>query len=209
MAATHTPPRSRPAGTRKPVAPTCPSPRRFTVAEYYKMARAGILRPDERVELLDGEIFTMAPIGSGHAATVAYLSRWFDRRVEDRAVVWTQSPVRLDTGAQPEPDIALLRFRPDLYAGALPGVDDVLLLIEVADTSFPFDRTKKLAAYARAGIPEVWLFNLRRTQTHVFHNPQGATYREHTVLGRAGRLAPAAFPDLALDLAELFDTLKP
>ena len=185
-----------------------PARRRFTVDEYYEMAKAGILRADERVELLDGEIYCMSPIGSLHAATVAFVSRWFDRRVGDRAIMWIQNPVRLHSGAEPEPDIVLLRYRPDHYAAGHPGPEDVLLLIEVADTSFAFDRDTKLPEYARAGIPEVWLFNLPRAQAHIYRQPQDGQYSRQETVGRDGRLTPTAFPDLTLPLAELFDTIK-
>lgn len=119
--------RERGAQARASKAGALPARRRFTVDEYYRMAEAGILDRDERVELLEGEIYQMAPIGSGHAECLRILTEWFVSRLIGRAVVSVQSPVRLSSGAEPEPDLALLRRRPEGYAQAHPGPDDVLL----------------------------------------------------------------------------------
>ncbi len=127
--------------------------RPFTVAEYHRMAEAGVLGEDDRVELLEGEIVQMTPIGSRHAACVARLTHLFVDRLQGRAQVNVQNPVHLSERSEPQPDLALLRPRPDFYARAHPGPADVLLLVEVAETSSDVDWTVKIPLYAGAGVP--------------------------------------------------------
>jgi len=179
-----------------------PQRRRFTVDEYYRMAAAGILQADERVELPDGEI-QLAPIGGRHAACVNFLAEWFIRRLADRVWVSIHNPIRLSSGSEPEPEIALLRPRPDRYARGHPGPDAVLLLIEVADTSLRHDRQTKLPLYASAGIPEVWIVDLERERVLVYRTPHAGSYQHVATVARDGVLSPEAFPDLALRVDEL------
>jgi Uma2 family endonuclease len=134
--------------------------RLFTVAEYHKMAEAGILSEDDRVELLEGEIVAMSPIGSRHAGLVNRLNRLFSQRAGDQVVVSVQNPVRLGGYSEPQPDLALLRPRADFYTSSHPGPEDVLLAVEVAETSAAVDREVKVPLYARFGVPEVWLVDL-------------------------------------------------
>jgi Uma2 family endonuclease len=172
--------------------------RRFTVGEYYRMAEAGILRPDERVELIEGEIITMAAIGSRHSATVMRLTRVFSREIGDRTLVLVQGPVRLSDLSEPEPDVALLRPRPDDYASAHPGPDDVLLIVEVADTTVAFDRGTKVRLYAAAGIPEYWIVDLAGDRIEVYREPGAVGYRDVSRLRRDDTLSAAAFPELQI-----------
>lgn len=172
--------------------------RRFSVDEYYRLAETGILHPDERVELVDGEIVVMSAIGSAHAWCVRRLNRWFSTRVGDRALVSAQNPVRLSPYSEPEPDLALLQPRPDEYRAAHPGPEDVLLLIEVSDTTLRYDREVKLPLYAAAGIPEVWIVDLPRRRVEVYREPRGDTYQSAAVYEPGAVLSPAAFPDLHL-----------
>ncbi|MBV9790991.1 MAG: Uma2 family endonuclease [Chloroflexi bacterium] len=151
--------------------------RQFNVAEYHRMAEVGILCEDDRVELLDGEIWQMSPIGSRHAACVDRLNRLLSRRAEDDTIVRVQSPIQLDDYSEPQPDLALLRMQPDFYAEALPTAGDVLLMIEVADTSLEYDRRLKLPRYAQAGIPEVWLVDLNEHSVRVYTQPFEDGYR--------------------------------
>ena len=169
--------------------------RRFTVGEYYRMAEAGILRPGERVELIEGEIITMAAIGSRHAAVVTRLQRRFERALGDRALVRVQNPVRLSDLSEPEPDVALLRPHADYYASAHPGPADVLLMIEVAETTLAFDRGTKLPLYAIAGIPEYWIVDLGGDRIEVYREPGATGYSDVRRLGRDDTLRVAAFPD--------------
>ncbi len=150
--------------------------RQFTVTEYQRMAETGILGEDDRVELIDGEIFEMSPIGSRHIACVNRLTAIMSRQVGQTIIVSVQNPVQLTDYSQPQPDVALLRARPDFYAQALPTPSDVLLVIEVADTSLEYDRDVKVPHYAQAGIPEVWLLDLQNETVTVYTQPEQSGY---------------------------------
>jgi Uma2 family endonuclease len=151
-----------------------PAPYRFTVGEYYQMAESGIFNEDDRVELLEGEIVEMAPIGSRHAASVRRISRSFFEHLSGKATVSVQNPVRLNEQSEPQPDVVLLRHRPDYYAGGHPGPEDILLLVEVGDTTAAWDRERKLPLYAAAGVREVWLVDLPAGTVEVCRRPEGA-----------------------------------
>ena len=177
--------------------------RRFTVDEYECMSRAGILHEDERVELIDGEVIEMPPIGPGHAGDTKQLNQLFSSRLGTRAIVGVQDPIRLPPGAEPEPDIALLRPRQDFYRTAHPGPDDVLLIVEVAETSLAYDRDVKVPMYAAAGIPEVWVVDVAGGRVLVFREPQADGFRQMTVVESGGVLTPTAFPDLVIRVDEI------
>jgi Uma2 family endonuclease len=179
------------------------SRRRFTVDEYRRMLESGILAEDDRVELINGEIVEMAPIGSRHAACVKRLNNLFSRQVGDRAVVGVQDPVRLDEYSEPQPDLTLLRPRPDYYAGGHPGPEDVLLVVEVAETSAEYDRQIKVPLYARAGIREVWLVDLAASAVEVYREPTPEGYRQVRRFGRGETLSPEALPDINLALDDI------
>lgn len=180
-----------------------PAPRRFTVDEYYQMAAAGILTEDDRVELIEGQIVEMSPTGSRHAATVRRVTGLFYGRVGGRALVLVQDPVRLSPGSEPEPDVALVRPRPDLYVEAHPGPADILLVVEVADSSAAFDRSVKARVYAGARLPELWLVDLGRDYVAVLRQPVDGEYRTIQVYRRGERIAPAALPDLDFAVEQL------
>lgn len=187
-------------------AETFPVRHRWTVSEFQRMGETGFLGPEARLELLEGELFEMAPIGSFHAGTVNILNRLFMRLVADTAVVDCQNPVVLDDHSEPQPDIALLRPRPDYYLKAHPRAEDVLLLIEVSDSTARFDRKTKVPLYARHGIPEVWLVvGPQRRHIEVYRDPQpdrgGYQTRLHV---REGALAPLLLPEAEIQLCELF-----
>ncbi len=175
----------------------------FTVEAYDEMVARGILVPDDRAELLAGEIVKKLTIGSRHAAAVRRLNRVFTRSLGDRAVVSAQCPVRLPPDSEPEPDIALLEPRDDLYAFAHPSARDVLLLVEVADSSLDLDRTLKLPLYAAAGIPETWLIDLTSNAIEAYTQPRDGAYSNVRSLRSNDAIAPFAFPDLALRVADL------
>jgi len=177
---------------------------RLNVDEYHRMAEAGILGPDARVELIEGEIIDMAPIGSRHAATVSRLAHLLHQRIGQQAIVWTQNPIRLDEYSEPEPDLALLRPRDDFYATAHPGPGDVLLVVEVADSSLRYDREIKIPLYARHGIPEAWLLDLENERFLRFLEPGPDGYRtEEDVTGMA-RIHPIHLPEVEVDLPPFF-----
>lgn len=175
----------------------------FTVEEYHRMAAAGILSEDDRVELIEGEIVEMTPIGSRHASCAIRLNQLFSQRLGQRALVSVQNPIRLGERSEPQPDLALLRPRPDFYAQAHPEPRDVLLLVEVAETSGAYDREVKLPLYARAGIAEVWLVDLEHAGIEVYRQPGPQGYQFVQRVGPEARLAPQTFPDLALAVAEI------
>lgn len=165
------------------------------------MAQAGILTEEDRVELLEGEILAMSPIGSRHAACVKRLIRLFDRSVGDRAIVAAQDPIQLAEHSEPQPDLVVLKPRADFYSQAHPGPSDILLLIEVSETSADTDRDVKLPLYARSGILEVWLVTLADERVEIYRQPSPGGYRECVTVRRGDHLSPQALPsvDLAVD----------
>ena len=175
-----------------------PAARRFNVDEYHRMAAAGILTEDDPVELIEGEIVEMPPMGSIHAARVSRLNRLLSSKVGDLVDARVRLPVRLDDHSEPEPDLALVQLRADFYAAAHPGPDDMLLVIEVADTTARYDRTIKGALYARAGIPEYWLVDLQRGHVEVRREPTGGRYRAVQVFRRGEQLRSEALPGLEI-----------
>ncbi len=177
--------------------------RRFTVDEYHKMGQVGILGEDDRLELLEGEIVEMAPIGSRHQAAVDRLTELFSSSVTGRALVRVQGPVRLDRVSEPQPDIALLRRREDFYQSAHPGPGDVLLLVEVSDTYIDYVREVKIPLYARHAIAEVWLVGLEAGVVEVYRNPTDQGYQDVSESGRGQGLSPVAFPGLEVAVEEI------
>ena len=177
--------------------------RRFTVDEYYRMADAGIFSEDDRVELIDGEIVQMGPIGENHAGHVDRLTWLFSRRAGDGAIVRVQNPVRLSEYSEPQPDMTLLHPRPDFYTSTHPGSRDVLLLVEVADTTAEYDRSIKVPLYARHRVWEVWVIDLQRDRVEIYRDPAPNGYREIRVARRGDRLTPLALPDVALSVDDI------
>lgn len=178
--------------------------RRFTVDEYHRMGETGILPEDSRIELICGDIVLREPIGAYHAGTVGRLTRLFTSRLGDRAIVFVQNPVQFaqeDTELQP--DVTLLRPRDDFYTSRHPEAADVLLLIEVADTTLRLDRRVKIPLYARVGVSEVWLLDLTTQRLEVCREPLGDRYGSVRILGRDQRVSPDAFPDVSVNVADL------
>lgn len=175
--------------------------RLFTVAEYEQMAQAGIFREDDRLELIDGEIFEMSPIGSRHAACVRRLQHLLARVSGDRALVDTQNPVILNDASEPLPDVVVLQNRSDLYAARHPRPNDIFLVVEVADTSLSYDQEVKIPAYARSNIPEVWVVDLNSASVHIYRTPTAAGYQAHTRVQSDTTLAPHAFSECTLPVA--------
>ena len=178
---------------------SAPARRRFTVAEYYAMADAGILSENDRVELLDGDLIIMPPIGNWHGGSVKLFANTFPPALQGRAIIAVQDPVQLDEHSEPQPDFMLLQWRDDFYRNGHPGPADVLLLIEVADSSVEFDRTVKLVAYARAGIPEVWIVARPERRIEAYTEPAGNEYAAVRYFGPGETVFPQAFPDIALE----------
>lgn len=167
------------------------------------MGDTGVLAPEARVELLDGQIIDMMPIGPFHGGVSKRLIRLFTRLSRDRWVVAAQDPVRLDDHSEPQPDLMLLRPVSDDYTQRHPGPDDVLLLVEVSDSTLTYDRTRKLPAYGRAGIQEVWLVNLPEQIIEVYREPHYVGYATKQVLRVGDEARLQAFPDVAIEVQSL------
>ena len=168
------------------------------------MAEVGILAPDARVELIDGEIIDMAPPGSSHAGTVDYLLDVLGTAIKGKATVRVQNPVRLSQYSEPQPDLALLRPRADFYRADHPRAQDVLLIVEVAASSLRFDRRKKVPLYARHAVPEVWLVDLGRERLVRYRSPERGTYSLIDEPDMHVSLAVGALERVAIDLRRLF-----
>jgi Uma2 family endonuclease len=165
-----------------------PERHRFTVEEYHRMASAGLLGEDDRVELVEGEIIDMAPIGSRHNACVARLTRLLVGRLGERAIVFVQSSVRISDLSEPEPDIAVLVPRDDFYAGAHPGPTAILLVVEVADATVGWDRSVKIPMYGRAGVAEAWVVDLTTETVEIWTEPGPDGYAATRRAGRGDEL---------------------
>ena len=172
----------------------------FTVADFARMVKAGILAEDDRVELIDGEVRAMSPIGPRHAAIVNRLNALLSRQLADRAIISVQKPIQLTDYTEPQPDIAVLRLREDFYAYALPLPDDILFVVEVAETSLEYDREEKLPHYAQMEIPEVWLIDVERETVTQYTHPDGTRYVLEQTLERGRRLISDAMSLLQLSV---------
>ena len=177
--------------------------RLFTIEEYHRMAEAGILHEDDRVELIEGKIIQMAAIGSRHAACVKRLVKLLVREIGDSGVVGAQDPIILPDSSEPEPDVTVLRPRDDFYAAGHPIPEDVLLLIEVSDTSLEYDREIKLPLYARAGIPEVWIVNLAGSDILTYSRPESGSYEEVNLARHGDRISSQVLPALLVSVGDI------
>lgn len=176
---------------------------RISVEAYHRMGETGVLAPEARVELIDGEIFDRAPIGKSHASIVDRLTRRFVLAAGERAIVRVQGPVLMGEHSEPEPDLTLLRPRADYYREIAPGAADVLLIVEVSDSTQRYDRRVKVPLYARHGVPEVWVIDLENGLVHFHRSPAGDAYAEISASERPGVTPVAALPGVAIDLAGL------
>ena len=186
------------------VAAFSPQRHRLTVDQYYRMAEAGILKEDDRVELIEGEIIDMPPIGIDHAYFVNRLTSLFIQSVGLQANVSSQNPIRLNSRSEPQPDIALLRYRDDFYRHAHPRPEDIILLVEVSDTTLRYDTEVKLPLYARHEIPEVWIVDLEHQRLEVFRRPEGGVYVEMFSPNRDETIAPIGLVEAKVNLRNLF-----
>lgn len=175
-----------------------------TAGEYLRMGEAGVFAPEARLELIDGEIIEMARIGSPHAAIVKILNRLLVRLVGERAIVSVQDPVVATERSVPQPDIALLKPRADGYYSAHPGAADVLLLVEVSDTTLAFDLDTKIPLYARAGIAEVWVIDVNARSVRVHRDPGAGVYASTFVVQGDKSVAPLALSEARIALSDIF-----
>jgi Uma2 family endonuclease len=178
--------------------------RPIDVSRYQKMVAAAVLTPEDKIELINGEMLQMAPLGLKHGSVLNRLTKVFVLGVGDAGIVGPACPVDVDEFSEPEPDLCVLRQRADGYTGKIPEAADVLLLIEVSDTSLAFDLGVKRALYARAAIPEYWIADVRGRALRVFREPQGGEYLEQTQHPAGSLVSPLAFPAIAVDVADLF-----
>jgi Uma2 family endonuclease len=176
---------------------------KLTVTDYYRMGEVGIFHEDDRVELIEGDLIDMAPIGSKHASTVSCFERLLIKAVEDKAIVYGQNPLKLSNLSVPQPDIMVLKPSPDDYFNDLPQPDDVLLLIEVADSSINFDRKTKLPLYASAFIPEIWLIDLNAKTLERYTQPNGESYTQCEILNQQDKITLTFLPDLTIELGQV------
>jgi hypothetical protein len=177
--------------------------RRFTVDEYQRMGQAGVFHEDDRVELLDGQIVEMTPIGPEHAGCVKQIARLFYVAAGDAVILGVQDPVVLGPYSTPQPDVAVLQPRPHGYRTKHPHPGDCWLVVEVADTSLLSDRSEKVPLYAQAGIPEVWLVNLPAGSIEVYRTPQAGRYTDVRTAGRSETLTPLQLPAVALKVEDI------
>ena len=177
--------------------------RLFTADEYHRMGEAGVLGPDDRVELVAGEVVEMSPIGSPHAACVDRLNVLLQRLGGVQGIVRVQSPIRLDAHSEPQPDLSMLRHRADFYAAAHPTPEDVLLVVEVADTSLRYDRDVKIPLYARAGIAEAWLVDLASGTVEAFTQPTPQGYQQSRRVGRDAQFMSRVLPAAAFLVSDI------
>jgi Uma2 family endonuclease len=176
---------------------------RFNVKEYYRMAETGVLPPGVRVELLDGKIIDMSPIGPLHGGVVNRLDRFFQRCSRDRWLVTVQNPVHLEDHSEPQPDLMLLKPAADDYDSRHAMPEDVYLLIEVSDSTLAKDRDVKLPLYGQAGITELWIVNLVDGTLEIYREPHFAGYASTQILHEGESAAPAHFPDAVIEVAKL------
>jgi Uma2 family endonuclease len=172
----------------------------FTVRDYDRMLASGILNEDDRVELIDGEVREMSPIGERHASTVNRLNHLLVECVGRQAIVSVQNPVVLDDLTKPQPDLVLLRWQDDFYAARAVHAHDVLLVIEVSDTTLEYDRLEKLPRYAAAGIDEAWIIDVFGQSIEHYSQPQGGGYRKMETLEHGQTIRSIALPHLILEV---------
>ncbi len=182
-----------------------PEKTRISVDRYQKMVAAGVLTERDRIELIDGEMFNMAPIGPKHAALTARMTKLFILAIGDTTIVSPGGPVNLGDFSEPQPDLLLLRPRGDYYSGKIPVASDVLLLIEISDSTLVFDQSTKRALYARHGIPEYWIIDVEGKSIHVHREPTGnGSYAQTHGFGTTETVSPQGLPDVKLLVQNLF-----
>jgi Uma2 family endonuclease len=178
--------------------------KKFTVEQYEQMAEIGFLKLDQRLELLAGEMIYMSPIGIKHAGCVCFLTQFLSHYLINQAVIWSQNSVILDNYSEPEPDIAVLEKETNSYRRRKPTAKDVLLLIEVADSTLAKDRNIKIPLYAKANIQEVWLVNLNEDTVEVYRHPVGDKYNNFNTYKLGDNLSILAFPDVQITVDQIF-----
>ena len=181
--------------------------RKFTVEEYEKMTTQGIIKPDEKVELIRGEIIKMSPMGTRHASSVDRLIQLFYQKLGQKIILRVQNPIRLNNNSQPEPDLSLLIPRSDFYVAAYPCPQDIYLIIEVSDSTLDYDRYTKIPLYAEANIKEVWIINLKEECLEVYRHPLHDSYQAIQKYYRGESIFIESFPEIELTLIEILGNI--
>lgn len=181
-----------------------PSRHRITVDELYRMVEVGLLDPKARVELIEGEIIDMAPIGNPHMATVDRLNELLIRTVGERAIVRCQGAVQLGEYSAPQPDLTLLARREDYYSSRRAIASDILLMIEVSDTTLQYDSGRKMSLYARHNVPELWVIDVPSARLLLFRQPSGEGYLERSILEAPDMMSIEKLPGVTIDTSSLF-----
>lgn len=184
--------------------PLTPHRYRLTVADYHQLGELSVFNENSRVELMDGELVAMPPIGSQHAGHLDCVAQQCFRKVVVKTIVRVQSPIQLDDHSEPEPDLALLRHREDFYTRSHPRPDDVLLLIEVSDSTLRYDREVKVPHYAKAGVPEVWILDIAHQRLEIYRRPSAEGYRQILYPELQEQVAPVLLPELVFSVEQLF-----
>ncbi|MBD0346530.1 MAG: Uma2 family endonuclease [Coleofasciculus sp. Co-bin14] len=177
--------------------------RLWTAEEYHRMAEAGIFHPEERVELIAGQIIRMSAKGTAHTAAVRRTAKILRNLLTNQAEVYTQDPIQLDDFSEPEPDVAVVRIDPLDYADHHPTPSEVYLIIEVADSSLKYDRETKAKAYARSGIADYWVLDVINRKLHMFREPIQEAYQSEVILSEEASVSPLQFPTLEITLQEM------
>ncbi len=178
--------------------------RKFTTEQYHLMHEAGVFLEGDRLELINGEIAEMSPIGRKHAVCVTRLTELFFSRLLGKVQIWSQNPIFLDNGSEPQPDLVILKRREDFYADALPIPSDILLIIEVADSTIAYDREVKMPLYAVAGIPEMWLFDINRKVIEGYSQPSTLGYKKMQRYEQNDVFSMIAFPDVTFIWQDIY-----
>jgi Uma2 family endonuclease len=182
--------------------------RQLTSTEYYGMMESGIIREGERVELISGQIFTMAAKGTRHTVSTTRLLKELWRLIEERAIVRCQDPISLPNNSEPEPDLAIARLRSDDYVNSHPAPEDIILVIEVADSTIKFDRETKAPLYAAAGISEYWIINLIDDRLEIYRQPEGNIYTSIEIITPPRSINLPQFPEIGLPIGDFFPAQK-
>lgn len=170
--------------------------RLWRIDEYYRMAETGILDPEERVELIEGQVIRMAAKGIAHVIATKQTQKLLENLLSEKVLVWTQDPIRLNNYSEPEPDIALIIPPLERYLDHHPIASEVYLIIEVADTTFRIDCDKKAKTYSKSGITDYWVLDVVDRQLHVFREPSQEGYQNEVILSEKESISPLAFPDV-------------
>jgi Uma2 family endonuclease len=177
---------------------------KLSLDEFHRMIEAGIFTPEQRIELLEGELFDMPPIGPAHSSKTNRLTRILVQAVGSKGIVSVQNPIMLGENSEPQPDVTVLRPREDFYEATHPSAEDVLLVVEIADTTMVHDRSYKVPLYARWGIPEAWLIDVTRSQLEIHRQPKQGRYCQIHLAQADEHIALSQLPEVEIALGHIW-----